>query len=100
MFSSHLFSSSVSISLCSMTQSLSGSGQTFCSPRGLSGPPPSAAYAAAAMEAEQEVFMAEDGEGKQGKAFEQKVKETVDTGKQIMGMNGETGKERVNDSSN
>lgn len=96
MFSSHLFSSSVSISLCSMTQSLSGSGQTFCSPRGLSGPPPSAVYAAAAMEAEMEGFflMAEDGEERQGKAFEQKVKETVvHTGKQIMGMNGETGKE-------
>lgn len=39
------------------------------------------------------LFMAEDGEERQGKAFEQKVKETVvDTGKQIMGMNGGDGK--------
>lgn len=40
--SSHLFPLlhlSLSLLPCSMTQSLSGSGQTFCSPRGLSGPP-------------------------------------------------------------
>lgn len=38
-----------------MTQSLSGSGQTFCSPRGLSGPPPSA-VCTPAMEAGMELF--------------------------------------------
>lgn len=47
--------SSVSISLCSMTQSLSGSGQTFCSLRGLSGPLPSAVRAPE-MEPEMEVY--------------------------------------------
>ena len=53
--------SSVSISLCSMTQSLSGSGQTFCSLRGLSGPPPSA-VCAPEMEAETEVYGGKEGE--------------------------------------
>jgi len=45
-----------------MTQSLSGSGQTFCSLRGLSGPLPSAVYAPE-MEAEMEVY----GRGKVGR---------------------------------
>lgn len=58
--------SSVSISLCSMTQSLSGSGQTFCSLRGLSGPPPSAVHAPE-MEAEMEVYGRGEGRGEKGK---------------------------------
>lgn len=45
-----------------MTQSLSGSGQTFCSLRGLSGPPPSA-VCAPEMEAEMEVYGRRGGVG-------------------------------------
>lgn len=58
--------SSVSISLCSMTQSLSGSGQTFCSLRGVSGLPPSAV-----MEG------SDRGEGGEREGFSTKVSESI-----------------------